>query len=1107
MKLLVCVALRQYGDALFVAQSLQHPSASAAASTAELALANLQDTLRAQLELLHPAELSRLRAPLSARLERYMAPLLDVEPSVADGPIKVPLDIARLRLDGGFEELQAPVWGAVTWVEAAPHGGPDEEAPDEEGDDDLGLGGFEELEAEAAIIDLVRQLRTWSGPHGPHRPTPTQTSLHTLAVTFTPLPLTNVSPDALWQRAFAPDALRSGTGPAPLPPILTAIAQPWSHLSDAEASARSIEPAFGERAAARAAELAALISGERAVPVVLVGPARVGKTSLVKHLARALSAERRLWFAPAPRLCATDPMSEGWQQQCKDLCAVLEQRQDILYTGRLIEALDAGKFFGSDYNLAQFLKPLLTDRRLRLVAEASPEEWSTIERRDIGFARAFQVIRVDDPAEDEALAIAHAAAQRLARREGIALAPDAVSRAWSLQRRFAANGSPVGRTIDFIARTLRQATSRYAPAVSELDVVLAFCQDTGLPPFLLLDDRALDLDAVRAQLTARVMGQSEAVRRVSDIISITKAGLSAADRPLGSFLFVGPTGVGKTELAKALADFLFGIEERRLVRLDMSEYANADAYARLIGEGRADGDLTGPVRRQPFCVVLLDEIEKAHSSVFDLLLQVLGEARLTDVQGRTTRFQNAIIIMTSNLGVETMRPAIGFGGADDAAALDAHFRREAERFFRPEFLARIDQFIPFRALSRDVVTSIAQRELDLLRSREGLQRQDVEISIAPSVAQWLAVRGFDPQYGARPLKRVIDREIAWPLAARLAASQPERMVGRARRIVIDLTPHQSVEHAALSWRVESLDPAQGQHARQSLLVHIERVAALRRRLQSYQHTHVVNDLTWEVAHFDAYSQEQVFWTEPGAAEMAIRAQKARRILAPLDALLQELAALEDLAHEAYYSRAAAIGADIGERLGELEPQISALSLQILSAEHQRPDEIAVALLAKRPADYQLRAQLIRWYTLRAQARGWSLSLWRYNPEAEAEPRWVAIEQGRELPQEPIILKLQGPAARPLMLPEDGLHRLVAQDGNAVVELVAIPEDVPWPTLDELVHGSSNPPLARVWNRRTQEVSVPFFRAVPLDWRDPWPQLEPLIEEVAWVQMQFGIDDW
>jgi ATP-dependent Clp protease ATP-binding subunit ClpC len=1098
MKILVCVALRQYGEALFIAQSLQSPFASSVGASSTDALSRVHDALRAQLELTHPIELARLRAPVSVRLERYMAPLLRAEPSVSDAPLEIPLDVARLMMPGGFEELQSPVWRAATW---AFH---DEDAPEQEPEEG------DVVDASPEIEDLAQRLRSWSGAHGPHRPTPLATTLHAIPVSFTPLDLSRIKPDSLWQRSFIPDDLvPAADQPARIPPILDAVAQRWSHLSAEEASARGIEPAFGLDERAR--ELAALIAGERPVPVVLIGPPRVGKTSLVKHLARSLAGEdRRLWFAPAPRLCATDPMSEGWQQQCKDFTAALEARQDILYMGRLVEALDAGKFFGSDYNLAQLLKPQLADRRLRLVAEASPEEWSLIERRDIGFARAFQVIRMEDPSDDAALAIVHQAAARIADREGLTLSADAISRAWSLQRRFATTGSLLGRTIDFITRTLRQSSSRGGAAVQEIDIVLAFCQDTGLPPFLLLDERALDLNAVRAQLTARVMGQQEAVRRVADIISITKAGLAASDRPLGSFLFVGPTGVGKTELAKALADFLFGVEERRLVRLDMSEYANPDAYARLIGEGRADGDLTGPVRRQPFCVVLLDEIEKAHSTVFDLLLQVLGEARLTDVQGRTTRFQNAIVIMTSNLGVETIRPAIGFGGADATAALDAHFRREAERFFRPEFLARIDQFIPFRQLTPEVVSSITQRELDQLRGREGLQRQDVELVISPPVVPWLAARGFDRQYGARPLKRVIDREIAWPLAARLAASQPDRLAGRARRVHIELSATLPVEQAQLVWRVEALDPEDAQHARQSLLAHIERVAVLRRRLQSYQDTHIIDDLAWEVAHFDAYAQEQVFWTEPGAAEMAIRAQQARRILAPLESLLAELSAIEDLAHEAYYSRASAIGEDIAERLAELEPQISALSLQILSADHLNPDEIALVLLAKKPPEQALRNQLLRWYTQRAAHRGWTCSVWRFapDPEAPGEVRWLPLEAGREpVGADPFILRVHGPAARPLMLPEDGLHRLVAQDGNAVVEIVAVPEDVPWPSADELSRGSANPPLARVWNRRTQEISVPFFRSVDFDPRDPWLLLEPLMEEVAWAQMQYGIEEW
>ena len=387
---------------------------------------------------------------------------------------------------------------------------------------------------------------------------------------------------------------------------------------------------------------------------------------------------RRLWSAPAPALCATDAMSAGWTQQCAEVMAELELADDVLYIGRLIESLDAGKFVGSEYNLAQFLKPSLVDGRLRLIAEATPAEWSIIERRDVGFARTFQIVRLDELEPRVALdAVIAPAAKRLSEREGIAIAPEVIERAWALQRRFATEGSIIGRTLDFLSGVLRHAANTYASRVDAADLVDAFCRATGLPRALLSDDWTLDIEQVIAQLEQRVMGQPEAARRVADVISITKAGLSQPNRPLGSFLFVGPTGVGKTELAKALAATLFGDSER-LIRLDMSEYSHPSAYNRLRGEGQvvqtmeldahASGDLTGPVRRQPFSVVLLDEIEKAHPSVFDLLLQVLGEARLTDTVGRTTPFHNAIIIMTSNLGVDSLRPAIGFGAGKEGGA-------------------------------------------------------------------------------------------------------------------------------------------------------------------------------------------------------------------------------------------------------------------------------------------------------------------------------------------------------------------------------------------------------------------------------------------------------
>jgi ATP-dependent Clp protease ATP-binding subunit ClpC len=281
------------------------------------------------------------------------------------------------------------------------------------------------------------------------------------------------------------------------------------------------------------------------------------------------------------------------------------------------------------------------------------------------------------------------------------------------------------------------------------------------------------LNELEQDLHRRVIGQDEAVELVSDTVRRARAGLSEPDRPLGSFLFLGPTGVGKTELAKALAATMFG-DEDRMVRVDMSEYSERHTVSRLIGSppgyvgyGEA-GQLTEEIRRRPYSVVLLDEMEKAHPDVFNTLLQVLDDGRLTDSQGRTVDFRNTVLIMTSNLGSELIvgsREPLGFGrgdgGAADAGLRDRLMRRLRESF-RPEFLNRIDEIVVFRQLEPAQLQQIT--DLMLEETRRRLRAQDIDVEFTPEAVAWIAERGFEPQFGARPLRRAIQREVDNPLA-------------------------------------------------------------------------------------------------------------------------------------------------------------------------------------------------------------------------------------------------------------------------------------------------------------------------------------------------------
>jgi ATP-dependent Clp protease ATP-binding subunit ClpB len=311
------------------------------------------------------------------------------------------------------------------------------------------------------------------------------------------------------------------------------------------------------------------------------------------------------------------------------------------------------------------------------------------------------------------------------------------------------------------------------------DVVSAW---TGIPAGRMLEGETAKLLRMEDELGRRVVGQTEAVRAVSDAVRRARAGIADENRPTGSFLFLGPTGVGKTELAKALAEFLFD-DERAIIRIDMSEYSEKHSVARLVGAPPGyvgydqGGQLTEAVRRRPYSVVLFDEVEKAHQDVFDTLLQVLDDGRLTDGQGRTVDFRNTILVLTSNLGSQAIAdPALDDQGRKDAVMAIV------QRHFKPEFLNRLDDVVVFHALSTEELTAIVDIQLDVLRRRLAKRRLTLEVSEAGR--EWLALNGFDPVYGARPLRRLVQSAIGDQLAKALLAGD----IREGDPVRVDLDP-------------------------------------------------------------------------------------------------------------------------------------------------------------------------------------------------------------------------------------------------------------------------------------------------------------------------------
>jgi ATP-dependent Clp protease ATP-binding subunit ClpC len=306
------------------------------------------------------------------------------------------------------------------------------------------------------------------------------------------------------------------------------------------------------------------------------------------------------------------------------------------------------------------------------------------------------------------------------------------------------------------------------PEVGVEDIAEVVSRATGIPVSQLTEEEQQRLLRLEEHLHERVIGQEQAVEVVSEAVRRSRVGLGDPDRPIGSFLFLGPTGVGKTELAKALAEALFG-DEDRMIRLDMSEFQERHTVSRLVGSppgyvGYEDaGQLTEAVRRHPYSVVLLDEVEKAHPDVFNTLLQLLDDGRLTDSQGRTVDFRNTVVIMTSNLGSELIvgnREPLGFGRGDGGSAqadLRERLMRRLRESFRPEFLNRIDEIVVFRQLEPEQLQQITRLLLDETRRR--LSAQGIEVDFTDEAVAWLAERGFEPQFGARPLRRAIQRAV------------------------------------------------------------------------------------------------------------------------------------------------------------------------------------------------------------------------------------------------------------------------------------------------------------------------------------------------------------
>ncbi|WP_346534544.1 ATP-dependent Clp protease ATP-binding subunit [Micromonospora sp. DPT] len=514
----------------------------------------------------------------------------------------------------------------------------------------------------------------------------------------------------------------------------------------------------------------------------------------------------------------------------------------------LVGAGGAGSEGGMD--ASNMLKPALARGELRVIGATTLDEYRKSIEKDAALARRFQPVLVPEPSVEDTVAILRGLRDRYEAHHQVRFTDEALVAAAELSDRYVADRFLPDKAIDLIdqagarvrlrtrtpdadVRELEQqldevrrdkeqavADEQYerasalrdrlaeveeqirrargdegtgrVPSVGPQEIAEVVSRATGIPVSQLTEEERDRLLRLEGQLHEKVVGQDDAVTAVAEAVRRSRTGLADPNRPMGSFLFLGPTGVGKTELARALAEALFG-EADRMVRVDMSEFQERHTVARLVGAPpgyvgyEEAGQLTEAVRRRPYAVVLLDEIEKAHPDVFNILLQVLDDGRLTDSQGRTVNFKNTVLIMTSNLGSELITGttrAVGFeagapGGTQESDELRERLMRRLQEAFRPEFLNRIDETIIFRRLEAQQLRQIT--ELLLEDTRRRLHAQDVQVEFTTAGVDWLAEHGYQPEFGARPLRRVIQREVD----NRLSRMLLENQLAPGQKITVD----------------------------------------------------------------------------------------------------------------------------------------------------------------------------------------------------------------------------------------------------------------------------------------------------------------------------------
>ncbi|MBK0870645.1 MULTISPECIES: ATP-dependent Clp protease ATP-binding subunit [unclassified Saccharopolyspora] len=533
---------------------------------------------------------------------------------------------------------------------------------------------------------------------------------------------------------------------------------------------------------------------------VLLGEAGVGKTAVAEGLAQRIAAgdvpetlrDKQLYTLDMSSLVAGARYRGDFEERLKKVLKEIDSRGDIiLFIDEIHTLVGAGATEGA-IDAANLFKPVLARGELQVIGATTLDEYRKHIEKDPALERRFQPVQVGEPSLDTSVQILRGLRDRYEAHHRVTFTDSALTTAASLADRYISDRYLPDKAIDLIdeagARTrinrviAGEDDAETEAQVGDEQIAEVLANWTGIPVFKLTEEETTRLLSMEDELHKRVIGQEDAVKAVSQAIRRTRAGLKDPKRPAGSFIFAGPSGVGKTELSKALAEFLFG-DDDALVQIDMGEYHDRATASRLTGAppgyvGHEEGgQLTEKVRRKPFSVVLFDEIEKADQEIYNTLLQVLEDGRLTDGQGRTVDFKNTVLIFTSNLGTGDISKAVGLGFSAGNSAesnyerMKSKVNEEMKKHFRPEFLNRIDDVIVFHQLTENEIVQM----VDLLTGRveKALKGKDMSLELTSTAKKLLAKRGFDPVLGARPLRRTIQREVEDRLSEKILFGEVE----------------------------------------------------------------------------------------------------------------------------------------------------------------------------------------------------------------------------------------------------------------------------------------------------------------------------------------------